>query len=507
MGQNTANSVAGTTPNIGNWINNYGNAGPQTVSPETISSQMSPYMNQYVSMALQPQLEAQRQQFAQQNHSFDSAATGAGAFGDTSWALGRTNLTNQQDIANQGLVGNAYNAAFNTAIGAGAQDVANNLTGQTTNANLAETALNRQLGAANTAYGQNIGSTNQINTLGGQQTAQQQAQLSAAYNQWLMGEQYPFQTSQAMDNAIMAGRAGANTSTIGQSDTTSSAPNNSGFGMVGSVIGAFLADGGDADEGVPAMVGERGPEVIVPNTDSVVIPNEVLEAARLLRQQKLDAATGQARQLLPTWGGNPVDQASRPMQPPAMQPGINPVDAASSPLSQQLNPGGRYQVAGMNSVYAPGTSTQSNYNGPEMWGNPANLSPSSNGGQPQPIRPQAPTPTPIPFGRRGADNGSYQAANADIPQLPQLSAMSQSLAPAPNPPQPPPPPSTIPSSPGGGGNALQMQMPQGLMQQLNPTTGGGGAAPTQQSGNSSNNGLASLISNLGDLFGNDAEAA
>jgi hypothetical protein len=51
-------------------------------------------------------------------------------------------------IARQGLIGNAYNSAFNTAIGAGAQDSANQLTAGTTNANLGETALNRQAPAA-----------------------------------------------------------------------------------------------------------------------------------------------------------------------------------------------------------------------------------------------------------------------------------------------------------------------------------------------------------------------
>jgi hypothetical protein len=285
LGTDLANSVNGGA--IGSAVNNYMTAGPQSVTPQTISSQMSPYMNQYVGMALQPQLQAQQQLNAQQNKSFDSSATGSGAFGDTSAALGRTNLTQQQDIANQGLVGNAYNSAFNTAIGAGAQDVSNNLTGQTTNANLAETALGRQLTGATTASGLETNATNVNNTLGAQQTAQTQAGLNAAYNQWQMAQQYPFLTSQNVNQTIAASTPGA-----GQTgQQTTMAPDNSGYGLLGSLAGGFFAaaDGGAVPAGAPTVVGERGPEVIVPNSNSVVIPHEVLKAARKMRNGKKGA--------------------------------------------------------------------------------------------------------------------------------------------------------------------------------------------------------------------------
>lgn len=294
LGTDIANGVSPYLNETGALLSNYANAGPQSVSANTIASSMSPYMNQYVNMALAPQLEQQNQQFAQQNKGFDSAATGAGAFGDTGWGLGRSNLTQQQDLARSGLIGNAYGTAFNTAIGAGAQDVANNLNAQTTNANLAETALGRQLTGANSIIGAGTGATNLTNTLGGQQTAQQQAQLDALYNQWQMAQQYPFQTTQLNDQAIQAGRAGAPITT--NTTQTQSQPDNSGFGILGSLGGSFLsaapallpmlADGGMAQGGQPAVVGERGPEVFVPNTSGVVVPNEVLEAARKLRDQK-----------------------------------------------------------------------------------------------------------------------------------------------------------------------------------------------------------------------------
>jgi hypothetical protein len=78
----------------------------------------------------------------------------------------------------------------------------------TTNANLAETALNRSLGGATALEGlqnQQLGVAGAQNTMGQQQTAQQQADLTAQYNQWLMAQQYPFQTAQLMNQTVGAG--------------------------------------------------------------------------------------------------------------------------------------------------------------------------------------------------------------------------------------------------------------------------------------------------------------
>jgi len=213
-------------------INNYANAGPQSVNPNTISSAMSPYMNQYVNMALAPQIQGQQQQFDAQNQQLNSAATSSGAFGDSRAGIQAANLTNQQNLARQGLIGSAYNSAFNTAIGAGAQDVANNLTGQTTNASLQEQALNRQLQGANALQA----NTGFQNTLGQQQTAQSQAGLNAQYNQWLMGQQRPFQTTQLLNSALQSGTYAMPPN---QTQTTSQ-PDNSGFQMLGALGGAAL---------------------------------------------------------------------------------------------------------------------------------------------------------------------------------------------------------------------------------------------------------------------------
>lgn len=282
-GNNLFNTTQGYVPASNALIFGAGASSAPTVTSSTIASRMSPYMNQYVMQALQPQLAAQDQQFAAQNKSFDSAATGAGAFGDTSWGLGRGNLTTQQDISRTGLIGNAYNAAFNTAIGAGAQDVSNDVNAQTTNANLAQGQKQMAMTSGQQLFNNATGATNLENTLGKEQTAASQADLNARYNQYLLSLQYPFQTAELMNKTISTAKDASPTTTTAAADTTADttastdstststkkSPDNTGWGIVGSILGAgtkavLAADGGVAKKGKLHIVGERGPEIFVP---------------------------------------------------------------------------------------------------------------------------------------------------------------------------------------------------------------------------------------------------
>src|SRR5258708_16756561 len=118
------------------YINNYAIGASPVVGANTISNAMAPYMNQYVSMALAPQIQAQNTQFAQQDRNLGATATMSGAFGDARAGVEAANLSQNQDIARSGLVGQAYTNAFNTAIGAGAQDVGNHMQSQMFNAQM-----------------------------------------------------------------------------------------------------------------------------------------------------------------------------------------------------------------------------------------------------------------------------------------------------------------------------------------------------------------------------------
>jgi hypothetical protein len=298
--QNTGFDVAGQTaagpyiPTAQDLISNYSSAPAGSVNAGTIAQNMGPYMNAYTSMALAPQLAAQANQFAGQNKQLDAAATSSGAYGDSRTGIEAANLGLNQDLARQGLVGQAYTNAFNTAIGAGAQDVGNSLQAQTTNANLQEQALQRQLGGATAEEGlggYQMGLSNFLQQQGGLQQQQAQAQLNVPYSNYLAAQQYPFLLAQLMNQSTTAGATAMPASTM----TTNQQPNNWLASLLGSAVGTGVktlaaAEGGGVPGDQPILVGERGPEVIWPGKSGVVIPNEVLEAARALRTAKVGNA-------------------------------------------------------------------------------------------------------------------------------------------------------------------------------------------------------------------------
>src|SRR5258708_39876476 len=98
-------------------------------------------MNQYVMEAVAPQMHQMNIQNAATNANTNAQATGSGAFGDARTGIEQSNNAFNQNVQREGVIGNAYNQAFNTAIGAGAQDVSNQNQAQQANAGYAETAL------------------------------------------------------------------------------------------------------------------------------------------------------------------------------------------------------------------------------------------------------------------------------------------------------------------------------------------------------------------------------
>lgn len=231
-----ANQIAnnGTGDAAKSLIGGYTAAPASSVGANTISSQMSPYMNQYVMQALAPQLQQMDVANAKTRAATDAQATGSGAFGDARTGIEQSNNTFNANVAREGLIGSAYNSAFNTAIGAGAQDASNKLTADTTNANLNETALNRQLTGSQALQNlqtQQLGAQTTANTLNQQNTATDQAKLTAQYNQWLMAQQYPFQTAGLVNQTVSAANP-ANPTT-----TTETSPDNSGYAMIGTALG------------------------------------------------------------------------------------------------------------------------------------------------------------------------------------------------------------------------------------------------------------------------------
>ena len=235
----TANN--GTGDQAKGLINNYTGAGPQSVNAPTIQSAMSPYMNEYVMRALAPQMQQMDLQDAKTRAATNATATGSGAFGDARTGIEQANNSFLSNVAREGMIGNAYNTAFNTAIGAGAQDVSNNMGAQGQNANFMEQYLQRALGGSQALQGlqnQQLGVAGAVNQMGQQQTAQEQAKRTADYNQWLMKQQYPFQTANLVNQTT---NAGANAMPATKVETVEQ-PNNSGLALGGAILGSFLSD-------------------------------------------------------------------------------------------------------------------------------------------------------------------------------------------------------------------------------------------------------------------------
>lgn len=229
----------GTGGRADSLITQYAGAPAQSVTAGTIADNMSPYMNQYVMNALAPQMQQLDIQNAKDNAALASAATSSGAFGDARAGIESANTRFNQNVQREGIIGNAYNAAFNTAIGAGAQDVANKLSADTSNANYMESALARALGGASALQGlqtQQLGTQTGANSLAQQETASQQAALTAAYNNWLQAQQSQLQALQGNSGAVSAGSSAM---PANQTQTTQQ-PNNSGWALGGALLGAFL---------------------------------------------------------------------------------------------------------------------------------------------------------------------------------------------------------------------------------------------------------------------------
>ena len=89
-----------------------GNAyGQNATNPNAVAA----YMNPYIQNTLNPALQLQNQQFGQQNAANQGQATQQGAFGGGRQAVMQGLNQQNQMLAQNQLVGNAYNQAYNTA--------------------------------------------------------------------------------------------------------------------------------------------------------------------------------------------------------------------------------------------------------------------------------------------------------------------------------------------------------------------------------------------------------
>jgi hypothetical protein len=267
--QNTANYSPGqVTPSM---------VSPTSVSADSISAPMlsgvdlSAYMNPYTSSVINSSLQDLYRQQQIQDQNDASKATMAGAFGgsrsavlqnldDDSYAraaastaagLNQSNFSQAQtaaqgDLGRQLTAGQSnQSAALQAALANQSNSLQAALANQNAGLQAAQFNQNLSLQAAGMNANLNLNTANALAGYGNQQLSQaqqwagdlstagnaqqqnQQAQLDAAYQQWLLAQQYPIQMQQLVNSAVAAlPRAGTTSTTGNESDDTT----NFGFG-------------------------------------------------------------------------------------------------------------------------------------------------------------------------------------------------------------------------------------------------------------------------------------
>jgi hypothetical protein len=173
-------------------------------------------MNPFIQNALAPQLELMKQQQGAQGAQLGAQAAQAGAFGGSRFGVQKAAQDQANQLAQQNLIGQGYNNAFNQANQAMQYGANLNLQGNQTALQGVGTAL-QGLGQAGQMGNQlgNLG-TQQLaaqqgilglqNQLGAQQQGQQQSIINQAIQNFGNAQQYPLQQLNAY-NALLRGYA------------------------------------------------------------------------------------------------------------------------------------------------------------------------------------------------------------------------------------------------------------------------------------------------------------
>lgn len=205
------------------------------------SASLTDYMNPYVMAALQPMLQDIQRQGITQRKGLDAQATMDGAFGDARSGIAQGAQRRDENILRTNTIGTGLNQAFNTATALRSTDVANLLDQDKTNASLSETALQRlitggkaltDLDSSNVNRG--LTTANALANAGGVEQATNQKDLDAKFAEFLRGQGWDQEKIKTFTAAL------GGTPYTKTTDSTTSEPNNSGWGIAGSLTSSLL---------------------------------------------------------------------------------------------------------------------------------------------------------------------------------------------------------------------------------------------------------------------------
>jgi hypothetical protein len=316
----------GTTQQLANTGNQYNR---MATDPYSVQA----FMNPYVAASLAPQQQLLNQQYGVQSAAQQGAATSAGAFGGSRSAL-QQGLTDQNRLmAQQQLLGQGYNQAYNNAMqnmqyGAnlGLQGRQAALGGYGQMANIANTLAGiggQQLGAQ-----QSILSAQ--NQAGAQQQQQQQNIINQAIQNYATAQQYP-QQQLAFMNAQIRGLPLQTMTTQGYQAAPSSVSQIAGLGTA--ALGAYklgtMKEGGIVKLASGGVTGMTKDVLLQPEKYSIGQINGMVQknmVSKLAADPILDAKMKDQQQMKMAMAGQqpaPINTIDQDIQARAQRAGID----------------------------------------------------------------------------------------------------------------------------------------------------------------------------------------
>lgn len=238
-GINTINNAQGTAQPYYNQATQYANAAAAPITSAQIQNYQSPYTQQVVNAA-QNQFNDSN---AQQQQQVVGNAALQGALGGDRVGVAQAELARQQKLAQDPTIAGLYNQGYTQALGAAQQDRAAQGQAAYSLGSLGSAAQNTAIqgGAAQLGAG-----------AVGQQTTQ--AGLSAAYQQYLQQQAFPYQQAQFLSSYGLPSITAQGGTQSGQSQTTQPGP--SPWGQIAGL--GISAAAAFSDERVKKNIDEIG---------------------------------------------------------------------------------------------------------------------------------------------------------------------------------------------------------------------------------------------------------
>ena len=217
-----------------------------SANPYDFQQQVGGYMNPYIQQSLAPQLQLANQQYGIAGQQMAGQATGAGAFGGSRNALQQSLNAQNQMLAQNQLISQGYNTAFNAAQNQYNQSGAFQLQGLqgalgAQQQGMAGAAQLGSLGQAQLAAQQGILGTQ--NQLGAQQQANQQQIINQGIQNYATAQQYPLMELGTMSN-MLRGLPLQSSTTQSYQAAPSALTQAVGAAGTGAMLGSMYAKGG-----------------------------------------------------------------------------------------------------------------------------------------------------------------------------------------------------------------------------------------------------------------------